>query len=103
MLKNSRLISIEQDILLKLLLLKNGSAKLDKIGFKNVPEVSKTKGADSIDLGTGNFLNFDAAKTAPMFDVEQLKPLDQSESGVFYDIGAAVNLKNDYYLNLEIQ
>lgn len=50
-LKNSRMISIEQDILLKLLLLKNtGSPKLDSIGFKNIPETSKTKGGDSIDL-----------------------------------------------------
>lgn len=81
-LKNSRLISIEQDILLKLYLLKNGgSAKLDSVGFKNVPEVSKTKDTDSLDLGTGNFLNF-KAKTDPKFDVEQLKILDQTVSGL---------------------
>lgn len=89
---------------MKLLLLKNeGAPKLDTVGFKNIPAVSATKGADSIDLTKGFFLNFDSSKQDPKFDVEQLKPLDQTESGLYYDIGAAVNLKKDYYLNLEIQ
>lgn len=76
------MISIEQDILLKLLLLKNtGGPKLDTIGFKNIPEVSKTAGGDSIDLTTGFHLNFNASKQDPKFDVEQLKAVDQTESG----------------------
>lgn len=76
------MISIEQDVMLKLLLLKNeGGPKLETIGFKNVPEVSQTKGADAIDLGKSYFLNFNASKTDPQFDVEQLKTIDQPEAG----------------------
>jgi len=77
------MISVEQDIMLKLLLLKNGGGnKLSSIGFQNVPSVSATKGSDSVDLGTGFFLNFDSSQAAPQFDVEQLKPLDQTVTGV---------------------
>lgn len=97
MYKNSRLISLEQDILLKLLLLQNqGNPKLSTVGFKNIPSVSNTAGGDNIDLTTGSFLNFDSSLVDPKFDVEQLKVLDQSKSGVYWDIGNAININYEF-------
>lgn len=102
--KNSRLISIEQDILLKLLLLKNeGNPKLSTVGYKNIPDISKTKGNDSISISTDNFLNFDSNKKDPKFNVEQLKSIDQAEIGTYWDIGNAINIGYDYYKTLEVK
>jgi len=68
---------------LKLLLLQNSDKpKLSNIGFKNIPDVSKTAGQNSIDLKNGSYLNFDSNKQEPKFDVEQLKSIDQSIMGI---------------------
>lgn len=100
--KRSRLLSIEQDIFLKIMLLQNNGKKVKEVGFNTLPATSQTGGADKLDLGTGWFLNFESSLEDPKFDVEQVNNINQAKTGPFFDVGNAINIKSDKIMSIEI-
>jgi len=78
--KNPRILSLQQDLFLKLMLLNNAGQKANQVGFKDVPEVGAVAGTDKIEVKTGTFLNFDTVKT-PVFGIEQANHVDQATHG----------------------
>jgi len=103
--KKSRVMSPEQDLFLKAMLVHNSGKALKEVGLKKVPKVAASAAAvatDSVELATGKFLNFNPSLIDPVFDVEQVNNINQAETGPFYDVGNAISLSADKILNLEV-
>lgn len=76
------MLSLHQDLFLKLMLIDNAGKSAKQVGFTDIPLVDATAGTDNIELGNGSFLNFDiAAGDKPKFGIEQANHIDQATAG----------------------
>lgn len=86
--KNSRVMSVEQDLFMKAMLVHNGGKKLNEVGFKKIPTSAAASTAaaatDKIELVAGKaYLDFKPTIVEPVFDVEQVNSLYQADTGPF--------------------
>lgn len=97
------MMSLHQDLFLKLMLINNAGKTAKQVGFVDVPEVGSAAGGESLDMGNNVFLNFDvAAADKPKFTIEQANHINQATAGHFQDVGPALHEPKDNLLNLEL-
>lgn len=78
------MMSLHQDLFLKLMLINNAGKTAKQVGFVDVPEVGSAAGGESLDMGNNVFLNFDvAAADKPKFTIEQANHINQATAGHF--------------------